>query len=116
MAYRIGYCPQTGEQIMVQDTNGDWNAFKSNFRHGLLVFADGTKMTANLSATALSAPDFATIERELSDRSSEIYSAELAAWFTAKGTPVSFKEKTRPGGEFWEGNIASGVTEIFERG
>lgn len=60
-AYKIGHCAQCATQVMVQDSDGRWNSFKSNFRNADLEFIDGHVVRVPLCVSCLESPDFEKI-------------------------------------------------------
>lgn len=92
MAYRIGFCPQSGEKIMAQDTDGKWNAFRPSFRQVLLIFADGHRIKCPLSASSLEAPRLSDIFTELTAEGSQAADDATLRGIAARGVPVSIQE------------------------
>lgn len=75
-AYKIGFCPQCGTQIMVQDVNGRWNSFKPNFRTTKLVFNDGHYIKTNICASCLQDIDEDVVFEALTHDESPAFSSD----------------------------------------
>jgi hypothetical protein len=91
MAYRVGFCPQCDEQVMVQDTNGLWNSFKPSYRQAYLVFEDGHRLKTVLCVTCLYQPDTQKIFEALTDPESMASTPEGIAEWKARGNPVKME-------------------------
>ena len=65
MAYKIGFCPQCDEQIIVQDTKGQWNGFTPLHRQADLVFEDNTRVRTLICANCLKNPNFEKLVSEI---------------------------------------------------
>ena len=89
--YRAGYCAQQGEQIMVQDTNLKWNAFKANFRKAYLVFSNGTKCKVSICNECLESPNLKNIFDSVIGDGSQAGEVQIEM-FNSLGTPVSIVE------------------------
>ena len=94
MAYTIGYCPQCGAQIMVQDTNGRWNSFKRNYRQLDMVFENGQKSRTIICATCAQAPNAQVLIDSILAPNSQ--AGEMAiAMIRPLGLPVGFEVRGR---------------------
>lgn len=90
--YRIGFCPQCGTQIMVQDVDGKWNSVKPNFRQADLTFSTGQKSRTIICDTCLATPDLTTIYNSIIDPNSQAGSKQTMDILVDLGAPVSIEE------------------------
>jgi len=95
MSYRVGYCPQTGEKIMVRDVDGRWNSRRKNYRKAVLTMANGQRIPIPLSETAINSPNLTTIINSITDANSEAGSKVILDHIKQLGVPVSIEEKGR---------------------
>lgn len=91
MSYRVGYCPCCDSRIMVQDTNGQWNTFKPNFRQADLVFADGSKVRTILCEDCLGETNFQKFIDAITAPDSEACDKKAADFILSKGIPVKLE-------------------------
>lgn len=63
---RLGYCPQCGDQIMVQDVDGRWNSRKKNFGQAYIHF-NTFKIKTFLCTRCAVNPDASAIITEILD-------------------------------------------------
>lgn len=89
MAYQRGFCPQCDCQIMVRDSRGNLNGFKSNFRQADMLFEDGHKVRTIICEKCLEAPDFQKIIDAITCPSSAACGENTSNQIKARGLPVS---------------------------
>lgn len=63
---RLGYCPQCGDQIMVQDVDGRWNSRRRNFGQAYIHFTS-FKIKTFLCTRCAKTPDASIIINEILD-------------------------------------------------
>jgi hypothetical protein len=95
MSYRLGYCPQTGEKIMVQDSDGAWNSKKKNWRQADLIFSNGRRCRTAISETALAAPDYTVLINEITDPNSQAADPATLDMIKEWGAPIGIEDRTR---------------------
>ena len=104
MYYKVGHCPQCGIQVMVQDTNGRWNSFKSNYRQADLYFEDGHRVRTVICEDCLENPDFQKIMDSLLHKDSQAGSDKVKddiryrSKNEKRGLPVKIKKWGLRGG------------------
>lgn len=91
MAYRVGFCPQCGVKILVQNTDGRWDAIRKNFAQIILIFADGHRVKCPLDTICAQAPNLVTIFTELTAIGSEAADSATLAVLADRGIPTSFE-------------------------
>lgn len=92
MAYKVGFCPCCDCQIMVRDSDGRWNSFKTCFRQANLIFEDGHKVRTIICSDCLGSPDLEGIMNAITCAESLACSDDAKKILKAKGTPVSIEE------------------------
>lgn len=85
MFYRIGFCPQCNEQIIAQDTNGQWSGYSPLHRQADLVFEDNTRMRTLLCANCITQPNLEIILNAILHPDSQAATPETKAKIRAKG-------------------------------
>lgn len=97
MHYRVGYCPQCGTQIMVQNTDGRWNSWKKNFRQGNIIFGNGTRVRTIICDQCLNTPDLDKLVESITDRQSDACVESVALKIKSLGAPLRMEIYTTLG-------------------
>lgn len=93
MAYRVGYCPQCGDQILVRDTDRKWNSIKKNYRKADIHMGDGTRISIPICSRCLAAPDLNVLMASLVAEGSVAGNKKTMDLLKTKGAPVKIQEK-----------------------
>lgn len=91
MAYKVGHCPQCDGQIMVQDTNGQWNSFKPSFRQADLHFKDGHRIRTTICEKCLQNPDLEKLMDAITCEESEACDGNIKEEIKSRGLPISLQ-------------------------
>lgn len=91
--YRVGFCPSCDEQIMVRNTDGRWNSFKSIYAQAHLVFGGGIKVRTIICKNCLgnSNIDLVQLKNAIVDDSSEATTAKMKEYISSLGAPIGLE-------------------------
>ena len=92
MAYRNGYCPQCGVQILVQNNQGQWASMKSNYRQGTLIYSNGHRCKTIICADCLASPDLKKLQEEITCEASTASSRDVLDYLKTLGDPIAITE------------------------
>lgn len=92
MSYRIGFCPQCGAQIQVQDISGNWSSFKPNYRQAELIFSNGHKARTIICKDCMLNQDIKKIFDAIVADDSQATNREALDYLKTLGEPVEIKE------------------------
>jgi hypothetical protein len=73
---------------MVQDTDGRWNSFKSNWGEIFLVYEDGHQVKCPLCKDCQQNPDYEKIHSAIVDPNSQAASPATKSEIKFKGSPI----------------------------
>lgn len=92
MAYRMGFCPQCGTQIMTQDTARQWHIKPNLYRQLDLVFGPNTlvnKVRTMICSTCIEAPDLTILMDSILNKDSQATNADAKSIIENSGIPIS---------------------------
>lgn len=92
MSYKVGHCAQCEIQIMVRDSDGQWNSFKTNHKQIDVRFEDGHLMRVAVCAGCAASPDYAGIMAAVIHDESPACSQSIKDELKLRGVPVDHKE------------------------
>jgi len=91
-AYKVGFCPQCGKNIMVADCKGYMTSMKVNFRQAELKFSDGHRVRLHICSDCLASPDADTLMEAITHPGSRAARQEELVRIKEKGKPISISE------------------------
>lgn len=92
MSYRVGFCPQCQTQIMVQDSNGNWNSRKPTFRQAYISWGDSlSRVKTAICVNCLKNPNLDTIIDSITHTESQAPSKQIIDYILSRGKPTSIE-------------------------
>lgn len=93
--YKVGFCPQCGEQIQVQDCSGRWSTMKPNFRQAELYFENGHRVRTIICSECLKVPDLKALFDSITHPGSTAASRDVLDTLMTYGQPIGIVEVKR---------------------